>query len=182
MNECCAQSLLFHSLCRFTAINFRLVSEWTCVGSRQKAWWNKWFEKKYIYTKILLVGSVNASACMWPTVSVSTESSRADSWWYKMTLTCLGFCCAPLLLKFTSPLRDACHPGIAGRWGCPPAHRSGTFAPGTGPCCPAEGQRCCDSTGSRWFPAARAHKQRWPAGRAAGLSLLIKQEVLSNFI
>lgn len=83
---------------------------------------------------------------------------------------------APLLLSFISwGLGDMCHPGTAGRWGCPPVHLSGSFSPRTGPRCPAEARRCCDSTRSLWYPADHAHEQRWPAERTAGLSLLIKQ-------
>lgn len=82
-------------------------------------------------------------------------------------------CCFTVVIHvgLSLSLTDACHPGNADRWGCPPVHLSDSSSPRTGPRCPCEVQRCCDSTVPLWSPVAYAHEQRWPAGCTAGLCL-----------
>lgn len=96
-------------------------------------------------------------------------SGSVTSCWQEVTLTHLSI--FPVL-RSCWDYTDASQPKTAGRWGCLRARRCGSSSPGTGPWRPAEGQRCCGSTGSLWSPAAHAHGLRWPAGgtAAGGLS------------
>lgn len=100
-------------------------------------------------------------------MSVSSESWWADSWWYKPTLTCLGFFFLhsfSVVIHARLPLTDGCHPGTAGRWGCLPTYLSDSFSPRTLSEHRAGGRRCYGSTGFLWFPVTCARGQRWPAG------------------
>ena len=80
--------------------------------------------------------------------------------WHVLVFTALLCCCDS---RRAPSLADACHLRTAGRWGPLLVHLCGSSAPGTGPCCPEGGRLCCCSTWSLGFPAAHAHKQRWPA-------------------
>lgn len=101
-------------------------------------------------------------------MSVSSESWWANSRWYKPTLTSLWFLfflhSFSVVIHARLPLRDGCHPGTAGRWGCLPTHLSDSFSPRTGSERRAAGRQCCDSTGWLWFPVTCARGRRWPAG------------------
>lgn len=126
---------------------------------------------------ILLLGSVNVRACLWPTEKCLI--CVIVSWQLVISMTLQCFC----LFRFFSPvsllapqvlrLHYSSHTERTGRWGPRHALRCGSFLPRTGPWCPTGGLRRCDSTGSLWSPVAHVHEQRWPAGHTAGLRPLI---------
>lgn len=169
MTKCCSQSLLWDQSVAsriILEVIFRLNACWlpaqkpgkitdfsTCHNNNNRQAFYGW--------EVLM----SRPACdpLWVSHPSRRELTVGDMkrLWHVLVFAVLLYCCESCRRL---PLTDACRPGTAGRWGCPPTRLSGSFSPRIGPWCPVEGQRYCDSTGYLWSPAACAHKQRWPAG------------------
>lgn len=112
---------------------------------------------------------VNVKACLWPTrceCLIHIIACWQAVIWNDTDTTLL--CSFTAVIHIRVLLMQSRQDRLS-RWGGRRACPSGSFAPETGPRRSGEGQRCCDSTGSLWSPAAHVRERRWSVGCTAGV-------------